>query len=89
MKIFNFILLILLLQLLTTLFFSKNSIKSYVDTVNTNSQLIAKNIALNKSNSIIKKRVEELKAGGPMAEEIAREELNLVKENEVFILTNY
>lgn len=89
MNIFNCALLVLAIQLLTTLFFSKNSISNYIDTVETNSQLIAKNIAIKKSNLIIKNRVGELKAGGAMAEEIAREELNLIKANEVFIQTNH
>lgn len=89
MNIFNCGLLILLMQILTTLFFSKNSISEYIDTAETNSKLIAKNIVIKKSNLIIKKRVEELKAGGAMVEEIAREELNLINENEVFIQTNH
>lgn len=89
MNIFNCALLVLAIQLLTTLFFSKNSISNYIDTVETNSQLIAKNIAIKKSNLIIKNRVGELKAGGAMTEEIAREELNLIKANEVFIQTNH
>lgn len=89
MKIFNIALLVLLLQLITALFFSKNSINTYIETIKTNSKLIEKNRALQKSNSILKKRVEELKTAGAMTEEIAREELNLIKENEVFIHTNF
>ncbi|WP_419775938.1 FtsB family cell division protein [Pseudoalteromonas marina] len=85
MKIFNLALLILSIHLTYTLFFSKNSIATYLTTSHTNSVLIHKISIIKTSNLVIKKRVEELKAGSEMVEEIAREELNLIKQNEVFI----
>lgn len=88
MNIFNSALLILAIKLITTLFFSHNSIATYLETREANLTLIKKNKIIRESNAVLEKRVRELREGHIMIEEIAREELNYIKKNEIFIQTN-
>lgn len=84
-KFLNLITLCLIVIALYNLFFGVDSRKSFLALQNENEQLLEKNNTLAKENDILESDILSKQKNDAYAEKFAREELNLIYENEDFL----
>ncbi len=84
-KFLNLITLCLIIIALYSLFFGVDSRKSFLALQNENEQLLEKNNTLAKENDILESDILSKQKNDAYAEKFAREELNLIYENEDFL----
>jgi len=84
-KILNFVLFFLIIVALYNLFFGIDSKKNFLSLQIENQELIEKNAALSKENFILESDIQTRQKNDAYAEKFAREELNLIFEDEQYI----
>ena len=84
-KFLNFLVLILILAAFYNLFFGIDSKKNFLVLQNENQELLVKNNALSKENNLLEKGILSKQKNDAHAEKFAREELNLIYEDEDFL----
>lgn len=84
MRVVSIILLTFLLLLQYRLWFGKNSVPDYLDLKEEVTRQTADNDKLKQRNKILYADIDDLKSGVEAIEERARNELGLIKEDEVF-----
>ena len=84
MRIFTSLLLIFLLLLQYRLWFGKNSIPDYLSLAKEVSLQLQINDKLRQRNKLLYADTDDLKSGTEAIEERARNELGMIKNNEIF-----
>ena len=84
-KFLNLFILILILATLYNLFFGIDSKTSFLALQNENQELLLKNNSLAKENDLLETGILSRQKNDAHAEKFAREELNLIYENEDFL----
>ncbi|MER2491982.1 cell division protein FtsB [Catenovulum sediminis] len=84
MKIFRLILVIVFIGLQYRLWFGENAFSEHQDMSRKVKQLEQANQELRLRNKLMLADIEDLKSGMEAIEERARNELGLIKENEIF-----
>ena len=84
-KILNLLVLFLILVALYNLFFGIDSKRSFLALQNENQELLEKNNTLAKENNLLEKGILSKQKNDAHAEKFAREELNLIYEDEDFL----
>ena len=84
-KFLNFLVLILILAAFYNLFFGIDSKKNFLVLQNENQELLVKNNALSKENNLLETGILSKQKNDAHAEKFAREELNLIYEDEDFL----
>tara|TARA_Y100001970_G_scaffold233187_1_gene290571 strand:+ start:4574 stop:4876 length:303 start_codon:yes stop_codon:yes gene_type:complete len=84
-KILNFILLFLIVVALYNLFFGIDSKKNFSSLQIENQELTERNLALSKENYILESGIQTRQNNDAYAEKFAREELNLIFEDEQYL----
>ena len=84
-KLLNLLVLFLILAALYNLFFGIDSKRSFLALQNENQELIVKNNILAKENDLLEIGVLSKQKNDAHAEKFAREELNLIYEDEDFL----
>jgi cell division protein FtsB len=84
-KFLNLITLCLIIIALYSLFFGVDSRKSFLALQNENEQLLEKNNTLAKENDILESDILSKQKNDAYAEKFAREELNLIYQDEHFL----
>ena len=84
-KILNFVLFFLIIVALYNLFFGIDSKKSFLSLQIENQELIERNAALSEENYILESDIQTRQKNDAYAEKFAREELNLIFEDEQYL----
>ena len=84
-KILNFILFFLIIAALYNLFFGIDSKKNFLSLQIENQELIERNAALSEENYILESDIQARQKNDAYAEKFAREELNLIFEDEQYL----
>ena len=84
MKIFYTICLIIFLTLQYSLFFSNNSILTYINLKNNSDDLNKKISLIDRKNLLLNNEIKFMKKNKKYLEIYAREKLGLIKDNEIF-----
>ena len=84
-KFLNLLVLILILSAFYNLFFGIDSKRSFLALQNQNQELLEKNNTLAKENNLLEKEILSKQKNDAHAEKFAREELNLIYEDEDFL----
>ena len=84
-KFLNLLVLILILAASYNLFFGIDSKRSFLALQNENQELLEKNNTLAKENNLLEKGILSKQKNDAHAEKFAREELNLIYEDEDFL----
>jgi len=84
-KILNFILFFLIIVALYNLFFGIDSKKNFLSLQIENQELIERNSALSEENYILESDIQTRQKNDAYAEKFAREELNLIFEDEQYL----
>ena len=84
-KILNFVLFFLIIVALYNLFFGIDSKKNFLSLQIENQELIERNAALSKENYILESDIQTRQKNDAYAEKFAREELNLIFEDEQYL----
>ncbi len=84
MKIFYTICLIIFLTLQYSLFFSNNSILTYINLKNNSDDLDKKISLIDRKNLLLNNEIKFMKKNQKYLEIYAREKLGLIKDNEIF-----
>jgi cell division protein FtsB len=84
-KFLNLFILILILATLYNLFFGIDSKISFLALQNENQELLLRNNTLAKENDLLETGILSRQKNDAHAEKFAREELNLIYENEDFL----
>ena len=84
-KFLNLLVLILILAALYNLFFGIDSKRSFLALQNENQELLVKNDTLERENNLLEKGILSKQKNDAHAEKFAREELNLIYEDEDFL----
>ena len=84
-KFLNLLALFLILAASYNLFFGIDSKRSFLALQNENEELLEKNNTLAKENNLLEKEILSKQKNDAHAEKFAREELNLIYEDEDFL----
>ena len=84
-KFLSFLVFILILSAFYNLFFGIDSKRSFLALQNENQELLLKNNTLAKENNLLEKGILSKQKNDAHAEKFAREELNLIYEDEDFL----
>ena len=84
-KFLNFLVLILILAAFYNLFFGIDSKRNFLVFQNENQELLVKNNTLVKENNLLETGILSKQKNDAHAEKFAREELNLIYEDEDFL----
>ena len=84
-KILNFVLFFLIIVALYNLFFGIDSKKTFLSLQIENQELIERNAALSEENYILESDIQTRQKNDAYAEKFAREELNLIFEDEQYL----
>ena len=84
-KLLNLLVLFLILAALYNLFFGIDSKRSFLALQNENQELLEKNNALSNANDLLETDILSAQKNDTHAEKFAREELNLIYEDEDFL----
>ena len=84
-KILNFVLFFLIIVALYNLFFGIDSKKNFLSLQIENQELIERNAALSEENYILESDIQTRQKNDAYAENFAREELNLIFEDEQYL----
>ena len=84
-KILNFVLFFLIIVALYNLFFGVDSKKNFLSLQIENQELIERNSALSEENYILESDIQTRQKNDAYAEKFAREELNLIFEDEQYL----
>ena len=84
-KILNFVLFFLIIVALYNLFFGIDSKKNFLSLQIENQELIERNSALSEENYILESDIQTRQKNDAYAEKFAREELNLIFEDEQYL----
>ena len=84
-KILNLLLVILIIAATFDLFFGIDSKKSFFELQEENRFLIEKNNLLSEENNLLEIEIQSRQRNDAHAERFAREELNLIYENEEYL----
>ena len=84
-KFLNLLVLFLILAVLYNLFFGIDSKRSFLALQNENQELLEKNNTLAKENNLLEEGILSKQKNDAHAEKFAREELNLIYEDEDFL----
>ena len=84
-KFLNLLVLILILAAFYNLFFGIDSKRNFAVLQNENQELLVKNNTLAKENNFLEKDILSKQKNDAHAEKFAREELNLIYEDEDFL----
>ena len=84
-KILNLILCFLIIIALYNLYFGIDSKKNFSSLQSENQELSEKNIALSEENYILESDIQSRQNSDAYAEKFAREELNLIFEDEQYL----
>ena len=84
-KILNFVLFFLIIVALYSLFFGIDSKKNFLSLQIENQELIERNAALSEENYILESDNQTRQKNDASAEKFAREELNLIFEDEQYL----
>ena len=84
-KFLNLLVLVLILAASYNLFFGIDSKRSFLALQNQNQELLEKNNTLAKENNLLEKEILSKQKNDAHAEKFAREELNLIYEDEDFL----
>tara|TARA_Y100000813_G_scaffold53857_1_gene37727 strand:- start:20 stop:322 length:303 start_codon:yes stop_codon:yes gene_type:complete len=84
-KILNLVLFILIIVALYNLFFGINSKKNFSSLQIENQELMERNKALSEENYILESDIQTRQKNDAYAEKFAREELNLILEDEQYL----
>ena len=84
-KILNFVLFFLIIVALYSLFFGIDSKKNFLSLQIENQELIERNAAISEENYILESDIQTRQKNDAYAEKFAREELNLIFEDEQYL----
>ena len=84
-KLLNWFVFLLLIIALYNLFFGIDSKKSFLTLQLENQQLLEKNQALSEENNLLEDGIQSRQKNDAHAEKFAREELNLIYQDEHFL----
>ena len=84
-KILNLVLFILIIVALYNLFFGINSKKNFSSLQIENQELMERNTVLSEENYILESDIQTRQKNDAYAEKFAREELNLILEDEQYL----
>ena len=84
-KILNFVLFFLIIVALYNLFFGIDSKKNFLSLQIENQELAESNSALSEENNILESDIQTRQKNDAYAEKFAREELNLIFEDEQYL----
>ena len=84
-KILNFVLFFLIIVALYNLFFGIDSKKNFLSLQIENQELIERNAVLSEENYILESDIQTRQKNDAYAEKFAREELNLIFEDEQYL----
>ena len=84
-KILNLVLFILIIVALYNLFFGINSKKNFSSLQIENQELMERNTVLSEENYILESDIQTRQKNDAYAEKFAREELNLIFEDEQYL----
>ena len=84
-KILNFVLFFLIIVALYNLFFGVDSKKNFLSLQIENQELIERNAILSEENYILESDIQTRQKNDAYAEKFAREELNLIFEDEQYL----
>ena len=85
LKILNLVLFILIIVALYNLFFGINSKKNFSSLQIENQELMERNTVLSEENYILESDIQTRQKNDAYAEKFAREELNLILEDEQYL----
>tara|TARA_B100000686_G_C15946190_1_gene551311 strand:+ start:66 stop:368 length:303 start_codon:yes stop_codon:yes gene_type:complete len=84
-KFLNWFLFLLIIIALYNLFFGIDSKKSFSNLQFENQQLLERNQVLSKENNLLETGIQSMQKNDAHAEKFAREELNLIYEDEQYL----
>lgn len=84
MRLFGFVLFVMILYLSYDIYFGRNGVAHYDDVAKSLESAQQRSKLLTQRNMALQEELEDLQQGNTAIEELARSELGLIKENEVF-----